>query len=268
MEAKSKRTSPKRILDVLEAVCQNPQAATPAHLAERLNIPLATVYRLLDSLSEDRFIATGPSGNYIPGDRFRAMVLGTMHNEPRVTERRAILRRLSNDLNETVSLSVPQGTKLIYFDRVESHWPFQINLKIGDPLPLHCCASGKMYLSSFNSDAAMQVFKSLSTEKRTRNTIKSAKKFAEALETINTQGYALDNEEWFDDMVGASVSIRNKAGELCACLSTHALTTRKSLKKIEQEVPKMLLAAKDLEVLFFDHERGTKSPKRTAKQNA
>ena len=71
------------------------------------------------------------------------------------------------------------------------------------------------------------------------------------LSRINSQDYALDNEEWFDDMVGASVPIRTRQGALCACLSTHALITRKPLSKLEEQIVDMQQAARDLEALFF-----------------
>ena len=251
MTEKTKRTSPRRILEVMEAICRSPQTATASNLAKSLHIPLPTVYRFLDTLSEDGFIAAGPSGTFMPGGRLRSIVLDCLQHEPRVTQRRAILSRLSKRLEETVSLSIPQGAKLIYFDRLESHWPFQINLKVGDSLPLHCCASGKLYLSSFDLDGAISVFRNLRPDKRSRNTIVSVRKFKTELTRIKRQGFALDNEEWFDDMVGAAVPIRNRQGILCACLSTHALSTRKPLSVLEEQIADMQAAATDLEALFF-----------------
>ena len=251
MTQKTKRTAPRRILEIMEAICLSPRTATAANLARSLHIPLPTVYRFLDTLGEDGFIATGPSGTFMPGDRLRSLVFDCLQHEPAVTQRRAILSRLSKRLNETVSLSIPQGTELVYFDRLESHWPFQINLKIGDSLPLHCCASGKLYLSSFDLEDAISAFRNLRPGKRARNTIVSVRKFRTELTRIRRQGFALDNEEWFDDMVGASVPIRNRQGALCACLSTHALSTRKPLSVLEEQVTDMQTAAKDLETLFF-----------------
>ena len=251
MTAKSKRTSPRRVIEIVETICRNPQTATASNLASSLDIPLPTVYRFLDTLSEEKFIATDPSGNLIPGDRMRSIVLNSLQYEPRITQRRAILKRLSSQLDETVSLSIPHGEKLVYFDRLESHWPFQINLKIGDPLPLHCCASGKLYLSSFEPDEAIRVFRNVRGEKRARNTIASVKEFTVELSRIGRQGYALDNEEWFDGMIGASVPIRNRRGALCACLSTHALITRKPLSELEEQVTDMQAAARELEAVFF-----------------
>ena len=251
MTERTKRTSPRRILEIMEAICVSPRIATASNLAKSLQIPLPTVYRFLNTLREDGFIAAGPSGTFMPGDRLRSIAFDCLRHEPMVTRRRAILSRLSKRLKETVSLSIPQGAKLVYFDRLESHWPFQINLTVGDSLPLHCCASGKLYLSSFDLDDAIGVFRNLRPDKRARNTIVSVRKFKEELSRIKRQGFALDNEEWFDDMVGASVAIRNRDGALCACLSTHALSTRKPLSVLEEQVADMQVAAKDLEALFF-----------------
>lgn len=251
MTEKTKRTAPRRILEIMEAICLSPRTATASNLARSLQIPLPTVYRFLDTLGEDGFIATGPSGTFMPGDRLRSLVFDCLQHEPAVTQRRAILSRLSKRLNETVSLSIPQGTELVYFDRLESHWPFQINLKIGDSLPLHCCASGKLYLSSFDLEDAISAFRNLRPGKRARNTIVSVRKFRTELTRIRRQGFALDNEEWFDDMVGASVPIRNRQGALCACLSTHALITRKPLSILQEQIADMQAAAKDLEAQFF-----------------
>lgn len=118
-ETKNTRNSPRRILEIIEAICINPEAATATRLSQSLEIPAPTIYRWLDALSEERFIAPTASGHYVPGERFRDLILNSLQYEPKVTERRSLLRSLSKQLNETVNLSIPHGTKLIYFDRLE-----------------------------------------------------------------------------------------------------------------------------------------------------
>lgn len=238
-EKKNTRNSPRRILEIIEAICLNPEAATASRLSQTLEIPTPTIYRWLDALSEERFIAPTASGHYVPGERFRDLILNSLQYEPKVTERRSLLRALSEQLNETVSLSIPHGTKLIYFDRLESHWPFQVNLKVGAPLPLHCCASGKLYLSTLEPGAALGVFERIADKTSARNTIVDAAAFDEELARIREFGFALDKEEWFDDMVGAAVPVLADSGALVACLSTHALTTRKSIEDLKNEIPLM-----------------------------
>ena len=245
-EKKITRNSPRRILEIIESICLNPEAATATRLSQTLEIPAPTIYRWLDALSEDRFIALAASGHYVPGERFRDLILNSLQYEPNVTIRRSLLRALSEELNETVSLSIPQGTKLIYFDRLESHWPFQVNLKVGAPLPLHCCASGKLYLATLDPKAALGVFERIANKSSARNTITSQTAFAAELKQIRKVGYALDKEEWFDDMVGAAVPIYGENGALVACLSTHSLATRKSVEDLKKDIPMMLDVAQKM----------------------
>jgi DNA-binding IclR family transcriptional regulator len=255
-DTKQKRNSPRRILEIIEAICLNPESATASGLSSALDIPAPTIYRWLDALCEERFIAAHASGYYIPGERFRNLTLNSLQYEPNVTVRRSLLRALSETLGETVSLAVPHGTKLVYFDRLESHWPFQVNLRVGDVLPLHCCASGKLYLSTLSADQAMGIYKRISDKTSARNTITDARAFEAELRDIRKQGYALDNQEWFDDMVGAAVPVLNDTGALAACLSTHALVTRKPIKALRAEIDVMKASATQLRANLISRPTG------------
>jgi len=251
-EKKNTRNSPRRILEIVEEICLNPEAATASRLSQKLEIPAPTIYRWLDALSEERFIALTASGYYVPGERFRNLILNSLQHEPKITERRSLLRSLSEQLDETVSLSIPHGTKLIYFDRLESHWPFQVNLQVGAPLPLHCCASGKLYMSMLEPDAAMEIFERIAQKGTARNTITDPGAFATELKKIRKTGYALDKEEWFDDMVGAAVPIIADTGALVACLSTHALITRRTMTDLENVISVMKETATKLKICLLN----------------
>ena len=252
MKNSGKRTSSKRILQVLEAVVREPNAATAMHLSHTLDIPLATIYRQLEALTEEGFIATSPSGTFVPGYTLRSLMLNSLTYEPQVTLRRVALSELSAALDETVSLSVPIGDSLVYYDRFESHWPIQkTNVHVGDQLPLIYSASGKLYLSTFERKAALEVFKNRQPSGRSKNAITSQKHFLEELDLIQARGYSFDNEEWIDGMIGASVPIYNQKGYLCSCLSTHSLTARKNLDDLKAKIPIMQVAAKKFEQTLF-----------------
>ena len=146
---------------------------------------------------------------------------------------------------------MPIGTKLIYFDRIEFHWPMQLNLEAGDHLPLHASASGKLYLSSIKENDAIQIFKNIKTPASAKNTITEISQFKKELIKINKQGYAFDNEEWFNGMVGVSLPITNNKKELCFCLSTHTAKSRKNIDDLKKILPLMLSAASNLKKALF-----------------
>ena len=251
MRSISSRTSPRRILNILEEIVVDPNNFTAKKISHKLNIPLATIYRHIETLCEEKYLVACNSKKYLPGPKIRNLILKSLPYEPNFTLRRSFLRKLTNDIEETVSLSIPIGTKLVYFDRIEFHWPMQLNLEAGDHLPLHASASGKLYLSSIDEDEVIQIFKNIKTPKTAKNTIIEINQFKKEIKKITKQGYAFDDEEWFNGMVGVSVPIFNSKKELCFCLSTHTAKSRKDINDLKKILPIMLSSANNLKKVLF-----------------
>ena len=251
MSDANSRTSPRRILNILEEVLLDPDNFTAKKISHKLEIPLATVYRYIEILCDERFLIASSNKKYIPGPKIRNIILNSLPYEPNFTLRRSFLRKLTTEIKETVSLSVPIGTKLVYFDRIEFHWPMQLNLEAGDHLPLHASASGKLYLSFIKKEDALKIFNNIKTPKSAKNTITDISRFKKELNKINKQGYAFDDEEWFNGMVGISLPITNHKNELCFCLSTHTAKSRKNIDVLKKIYPLMHSAAINLKKALF-----------------
>ena len=219
MSETNSRTSPRRILNILEEILIDPDNFTAKRISHKLEIPLPTIYRHIETLCDERYLIASSAKKYIPGPKIRNIILNSLPYEPNFTLRRSFLRKLTNDIKETVSLSIPIGTKLIYFDRIQFHWPMQLNLEAGDHLPLHASASGKLYLSSLKENDAIQIFKNIKTPKTAKNTITEISNFKKELSKIRRRKYSFDDEEWFNGMAGVSVPIVNSENNLCFCLS-------------------------------------------------
>ena len=247
----SNRTSPRRILNILEEIIIDPDNFTAKKIAHKLKIPLPTIYRHIETLCEEKYLVASSSKKYLPGPKIRNLILKSLPYEPNFTLRRSYLRKLTNDIEETVSLSIPIGTKLVYFDRIEFHWPMQLNLEAGDHLPLHASASGKLYLSSIDEEKVIQIFKNIKTPKTAKNTITDISQFKKEIKKIKNQGYAFDDEEWFNGMVGLSVPIFNSDEELCFCLSTHTAKSRKDINDLKKILSVMQSSANNLKKVLF-----------------
>ena len=251
MKDNSSRTSPRRILNILEEIIVDPDNFTAKKIGHKLKIPLPTIYRHIETLCEEKYLVASNSKKYLPGPKIRSLILKSLPYEPNFTLRRSYLRKLTNDIEETVSLSIPIGTKLVYFDRIEFHWPMQLNLEAGDHLPLHASASGKLYLSSIEEEKVIQIFKNIKTPKTAKNTITDISQFKKEIKKIKNQGYAFDDEEWFNGMVGLSVPIFNSDEELCFCLSTHTAKSRKDINDLKKILSVMQSSAINLKKVLF-----------------
>ena len=251
MKDNSSRTSPRRILNILEEIIIDPDNFTAKKIGHKLKIPLPTIYRHIETLCEEKYLVASNSKKYLPGPKIRNLILKSLPYEPNFTLRRSYLRKLTNDIEETVSLSIPIGTKLVYFDRIEFHWPMQLNLEAGDHLPLHASASGKLYLSSIEEEKVIQIFKNIKTPKTAKNTITDISQFKKEIKKIKNQGYAFDDEEWFNGMVGVSVPIFNSNKELSIHQSPHNAKSRKETNDLKEVLALMLSSDNTLKKVLF-----------------
>ena len=106
-----------------------------------------------------------------------------------------------------------------------------------------------------NKDKLIDIEKELFSLNRTLNEFipneTNIEEFKKELKKIKNQGYAFDDEEWFNGMVGISVPIFNSNKELCFCLSTHTAKSRKDLNDLKKILPNMLSSANNLKKALF-----------------
>lgn len=248
-----------RALAIIEAVSKAERPLSPADLCYQLDIPKPSVHRLISQLEHDGYLQTSLRGLIVPGDRLHGMALGILYSSRFKALRQAILQKLTDEIGETCGIAIPNGTEMIYYDRVQTEWPLQIHLQVGSHTPSWCTASGKLYLSSIIKDRRVRLINKLPLKQYTRNTITDANILEEELQGIKKIGIGTDNEEFVDGMVACAVPVYDAKGRLFACLFTHAPVIRKSLHELLHYVPTLAKAAKELSCLIDEADGDSKN---------
>src|ERR1700756_5188568 len=141
-------TVSERALRMLELIARADEPPTLNELMAQLDLAKATAHRFASLLERLGFIRRTPDGKrYAIGERLAALGLHVVRNAAQFAPRRAVLRALVSEIQETCNITMLDGGELIYLDRVESDWPLQIRLNVGSHVPLHCTASGKLFLA-------------------------------------------------------------------------------------------------------------------------
>jgi IclR family acetate operon transcriptional repressor len=229
---REKGSAVSRVMQIIEAVAKAERPLSPADLAIFLHIPKPSIHRLLNQLEDDGFVQTTLRGLIIPGIRMHGVAWGVLHSERFSATRRAIIEQLTEQIGETCGIAIPKGTEMVYYDRVQSDWPLQLNLQVGSHTPAWCTASGKLYLSSLPKQRRQKMISHLPLRQYARNTIVDSEKLETELLAIKSRKISTDNEEFVDGMVGCSVPILDSDNKLCACLFIHAPLLRKSLDQL------------------------------------
>jgi DNA-binding IclR family transcriptional regulator len=202
-------TSPAlRLIGLLEHVSRADKAQTLTEIIAQIRQPKPTVYRMLQQLELSGLFVKEPDGKrYAPGPRLSRLAEDVLLNAQVRASRHAILQRLVDEIGETCNFTMQAGTEVVYLDRVETAWPLRFHLQPGSRVPLHCSASGKLFLAYMPPAQRNRLLGHLHCKSYTPNTITTRVKLEAELARVRAQGYALDNEEYFDGLVCVAVPV-------------------------------------------------------------
>jgi DNA-binding IclR family transcriptional regulator len=224
-----------RTLLILEVVGLSDKSLTATEINAQIGLPKQTVHRLVKMLEKEGFLFCEPEDNkYRPTRRTRLLASGLMNASRFHIIRHQILLNVSELVKEAVNFVVPQESGMHYLDRVETDWPFRVQLPRGSNVPFHCTASGKCFLASIPTEKRKKFISALSLEFRTKNTITDPQKLIDETDRCLLQGFALDQEEFIEDMVAIAVPINDHLGRFVAALATHGPKQRMTLDKIQK----------------------------------
>jgi len=240
-----------RVLDILDAVASSERPLSPTELAVQLDIPKASLHRLVAALEEQGYLQTRMNQRGLqPGPRLHRVALGVFSSAPYQAQRRTILSTLSKEIGETCNIAVPDGAEMIYYDRAETHWPVRIQLQIGSRVPACATAGGKMYLSSLTKSKREALVSQSKLHPYTANSILDKDALTKELEEIAERGFAVDNEEYIEGMVALAVPLVDSNDRLYATLSFHAPCMRVSFEAVTDFLPQLKSASLELSKLL------------------
>lgn len=250
-----------RALLLLEIIAN---AAEPLSLNELMalaGLPKATAHRFVTLLEQLGFVRRTLNGKrYEVGHRLTSLAIGVMGHSLRSAPRHAILTALVNEIGETCNITMLDGMSLIYLDRVESDWPLQYRLKVGSHVPLHCTASGKLFLSLSPVSLRQSLYDSGTIERHTPSTITNSNALESALDKIRKTGIGTDNEEFIEGMTAAAVPVRSSKGKICAAVAVHGPVNRLPFSRALAVVPALKKAASAIERTFLSTPVSQASP--------
>jgi len=224
-----------------------------AQMADQLDLPKPTVHRLANRLEADDLLAREPTGrHYTTGRRLNALAIATLKAAAQRAPRHAVLEALARETGETCNLGILDGTSVVYLDRVETHWPLRLQLSVGSRVPLHCTASGKLFLSQMPKRTRDRLFAAGPLERYTENTVTDPRELDAELETIRTNKVAINNQEYMVGLVGIAVPVPDpdRPEHMAAALALHAPEPRLNATDIRQHLPALHAAAQRLSAML------------------
>ncbi len=233
--------------DVLSLFSAERRELMPSEIVDLLDRPKSTVYRQLAAMEGVGFLDRDEvSGCYRLGVRLTA--LGELARQSTSLQRAAHpwLRRLSEETQETVDLSVLREAEAITIDVVESYRPLMIPGLLGGQIPVHATAAGKALLA-WRSEEEVRSLLRLPLERFTPHTVTDLATLLHELEVIRSRGFSIADGDWYEDVMAVGAPVRNHRNEVVAGLAVGGPRTRLSPSILETRLgPTVVKAAEDI----------------------
>jgi IclR family KDG regulon transcriptional repressor len=227
MSYEPKSTSVDRAIRILLTLAEQDRARSLTELSKELNIPKATVYRILDPLEHhDLVVRDSDKREYSLG-------IGILRLSDRVTMSYALekvsspyLENLAKRSGETANLGVPYQDKVHVLTSIQGKYDQILMPKLGPVAELHCSALGKALISDKTADELSMILDESDLSSHTPNTITSIGELLKELEGVNLSGFSIDNEETEMGLICIGAPIRNWNNEVIAAISISAPKSR------------------------------------------
>jgi len=225
-------------LVVLNALINSGCSQPLSEIAEKVNMPRQTVYRITHQLERSGLVRKGiVTDEYSVGPQLRDLCFNVFSLMLRSLPVNGVLRNLVKDLGETCNLGILDCDEIVYLERVECDWPLRLQFGPGSRVPVHATAIGKLMLAYLPSRIRMRIFKSAPLKKFTDHTITDINELNIQLKKIRRQGFAVNSEENLVGMVAAAVPVHDKNRRVLAGLAVHVPVARMTAAEIEQYIP-------------------------------
>ncbi|HEY7890336.1 MAG TPA: IclR family transcriptional regulator [Steroidobacteraceae bacterium] len=234
--------SAQKALAVLEAFGKGRRVLKLAEAADLAGITKASTQRCIHTLEVLGYLrrdrrstgwmltprALGIAHAYLAG--YRLIEQATQH-----------LVDLNRATGESVSLSEPDGTDMVFVARFPSHKRFLIHMPIGRRLPMYCTASGRAYLSALPATEALQLLRQSSLQVLTATTITDAQRIQDLIAAAHVDGYACSDQECYRGDVTVAAPVIGEGGHPIGAINISAPTSRWTLDDMRAKLAALVM---------------------------
>lgn len=153
------------------------------------------------------------------------------------------LEQLSAEVHESSSVSVLDGSDVVYIARVAASRIMTVSINIGTRFPAYATSMGHVLLAGLTAPQLADYLARTPLTPLTTHTCTDPAALRAELETVRGQGYSIVDQELEEGLRSVAAPVRDHSGTVVAAvnISTHA--TRQTMDSIRSKLVAPLLAA-------------------------
>jgi DNA-binding IclR family transcriptional regulator len=234
-----------RAAAILEMLAHDGESGV-TEIAAQLGVHKSTAFRLIATLERRGLVEQNlERGKYRLGVGILRLAGATTARLDVVQESRPLARSLAVDTGETVNIAVLSEGAALYLDQVAGGSSLQSHNWVGQRIPLHATANGKILLSGLTSE---QITAEVGTRLRayTPATITSLKQLLAQIDDIREVGHAVVVDELERGLTAVAAPLHNVHGDVVASISVSGPTFRFDDERLASAVTKVVDVADEI----------------------
>jgi IclR family pca regulon transcriptional regulator len=220
-----------------------------ADIADDLGMSRSTTHRYVITLVALGYLEQGASRKYRLGLKVTDLGMAALNSTGLREHAHEYLEELRQRTSYTTNLAVLDGTEILYVDRARSFRRGQskidLGLHPGSRLPAYCTAMGKLLLAYLPENEQAELITEMKLTKQGPNTITSKKALLTELDEIQSEGFAVNDEELAPELHSIAAPARNEAREVVAAVNLAAHTSMISLSELVDALSPHLVSTAD-----------------------
>jgi len=235
-----------RLFALLEVIARKNHFFSLPALVEETGLPKPTLHRMLQQLESAGMIQREADGrHYGMALRLRRLGEDLLFNSTVHGARHAVLRTLVDEVGESCNITALAGGEVLYLDRVETPAPLRFYLQPGSRVPVHCSASGKLFLAQMPDAQRSLLLDAATLERYTPSTLTDRTALEAEIQQVRAQGYALDREEFLPGLLCIAVLVPAIDGRPSNTgIAIQAPVMRLSIEQVPKVLPALQRAAR------------------------
>jgi DNA-binding IclR family transcriptional regulator len=240
-----KINSIERCLKVIDILSDYPAGLKLTEISGHLDLHPSSVHHMVSTLLPHDYITQDPdTKKYSLGFRFLEISRKILDNLDIRKVAHRHLEVLRQECQEAVHLAMLRGDKVVYIDKLDTPSGLSLATYVGFATDPHAAAGGKVLLAGLKDDEVKGIYKNKSLKAYGKNTITRLPALMAELERIRKQGYAVDNEEYYEGVRCVAAPVRS-GGQVVASISVTGSIFTMTRGRIEKELAATVVKAAD-----------------------
>jgi IclR family pca regulon transcriptional regulator len=227
---------------ILHAFGSERRALNLGEIAQAAGVTKSSAQRCTHTLERLGLLARDPRvRRWVLTPRTLTLADAYLSGHPLVEHATTYLVELNQATGESVSLSEPDDTDMVFVARFPSRKRFFWHMPVGRRLPMYCTASGRAFLSALPPADAARIVRRSALRPITPKTLTDPDVILEHIEAARRAGYAWSDQECYRGDVTIAAPVTGEDGLPIAAVNVSAPTSRWRLADLRSRFAPLLI---------------------------